>query len=451
MNRKIKIEMKKIFFPIIAAAAIFTGCNREVIEQTGTGSLAVDLTCKSNLHEVVTRATDDEIINDLVIDIQRPYDNWTKTYDPFSSIRGKVVELGSGDYILTASSASKEHAAFDQPIYSGSKDFKILTGQVTTVDVICAITNVKVTVNLSDNFVQELSGYTVTVSNGKGNLSWNKNAGEDDFKPVAIEGQTYYTGNEAGWFTAAPLSITIDGHRAIDNTSASATMIIEDVKAADHHVLNIDAKVTGTLGGINITINHDVNEIDQNIVIPGFDEEYVPGDEPSDGSGDDTGEEGGNDDNTGNEPVDPTPSTAPYLVWEANPSFAPMNIDDDLNADLVVNAPKKVKTFEVIVDSEALSPTVAALCSYADSYESGPAVMDMIGDATLLENLAGMGLGLPLGDEILGKETVPFYLTSLIGLINIYGPEPGAQHKFTLKVTDEEGGILEQLVVFVSI
>lgn len=442
--------MKKIFFSIIAAAAVFAGCNREVIISQGTGTLAIDLSCKSDLHEVETKATDDEIINNLVVNIQRPYDNWTVKYEPFSTIRGKVVELGSGDYILTASSPAKEHAAFDQPIYEGSKDFKILTGQVTTVDVICGIKNVKVTINLSDNFVNELSGYTVTVSNGKGNLSWNKNAGTDDFKPVILDGETYFTCNQAGWFTVAPLSVVIDGHRAIDNTSASATLIIEDVNAADHHILNVDANVTGQIGGINITINHDVNDIDQPVVVPGFNEVPVPGDDPSDG-GDDNGDDNGGDDTGSDEPVVPEPSTAPYLVWEANPTFDPMNIDGNLDANLVINAPKKVKTFEVIVDSEVLSPTIAALCSYADDYVSGPATMDMINDATLIENLGGMDLGLPLGDEILGKETVPFSLSGLIPLIDMYPTNPGDQHKFTLRVVDEEGGVLEKLLIFVSI
>ena len=454
--------MKKIFFSIIAAAAVFAGCNREVIEQQGSGSLAIDLSCKSDLNEVETKATDDEIINNLVVDIRRPYDNWSVKYNPFSSIRGKVVELGSGDYILTASSPVKEHAAFEQPIYEGTKDFKILTGQVTTIDVVCAIANTKVTVNLSSNFVEELAHYTVTVTNGKGTLMWNKTAQDDDFKPVAIDGKTYYTGKETGWFTAAPLTVTIDGHRAIDNTSASATTYIEEVNPADHHILNIDAKVTGQLGDVDengnlikepikITISHDVNPIDQTVVVPGFDEVPVPGDDPSD-DGDDTGDDNTGGDNTGgNDPVDPTPSTAPYVAWDANPTFAPMNIDDQLDANLVIHAPKKVKTFEVVVESDVLSPTIAALCSYADSYESGPAAMDMIGDQTLLENLGGMGLGLPLGDEILGKDVVPFSLSGLIPLISIYSPEPGAEHKFTLKVTDEEGGVLEQLVVFVSI
>lgn len=449
--------MKRIFISIIAAAAVLAGCNREVIEQQGSGSLAIDLSCKSDLHEVETKATDDEIINNLVIDINRPYDSWTVKYNPFSSIRGKIVELGSGDYVLTASSPVKEPAAFEQPIYEGQKDFKILTGQVTTVDVICSITNVKVTVNLSSNFVEELAHYTVTVSNGGGTLMWNNTAQDNDFKPVAIEGQTYYTGIETGWFTVAPLTVTIDGHRAIDNTSASATTYIATVNPADHHILNIDAKVTGQLGDVDengnvikepvkITISHEVNPIDQNVVIPGFEEIPVPGDDTS------TGDDSTGDDNTSADtPVEPAPSTAPYVVWEANPSFEPMNIDEDLNADLIIMALKKVKTFQVVVDSEQLSPTIAALSSYADTYESGPATMDMVGDETLVTNLAEMDLGLPLGDEILGHEEVPFSLSTLIPMINLYEPAPGTEHKFTLKVTDEEGGSLEQLIVFVTI
>ena len=62
-----------------------------------------------------------------------------------------------------------------------------------------------------------------------------------------------------------------------------------------------------------------------------------------------------------------------------------------------------------------------------------------------------MGLGLPLGDEILGKETVPFSLSGLIPLIDMYPTNPGDQHKFTLRVVDEEGGVLEKLLIFVSI
>lgn len=450
--------MKKIFFSIIAAAAVFAGCNREVIEQQGSGSLAIDLSCKSDLKEVETKATDDEIINNLVVDIRRPYDNWSVKYDPFSSIRGKVLELGSGDYILTASSPLKEHAAFEQPIYEGVEDFKILTGQVTTVDVICSIKNVKVTVNLSSNFVEELAHYTVTVTNGKGSLMWNKTAQDDDFRPVAIDGKTYYTGLETGWFTVSPLTVTIDGHRAVDNTSATATTYIEDVNSADHHILNIDAKVTGQLGDVDengnvitepvrITISHEVNPIDQTIVVPGFEEVPVPGDDPSAGDGDDDdntggdntgGNEGGGD--AGGEVEQPVAT----ITWDANPTYADMMINADMNADMVITVPGKIAEFEVTVDSPQLTAAIEGLTS------DGSSTMNLITDEGLIAFLSEAAPALPTGGNLAGKTQVDFFLTEFINMISMFGPASGDQHRFTLDIVDEAGKTFSKTLTFVT-
>ena len=458
--------MKKIFYSIIAAAAILTGCNRELIIQEGTGSLSLDLDCKMDYTDVETRAskTDDEIINALSIDIVRPFDGWKVNYTPFSEIRGKVVELGSGSYVLTASSQEKKDAAFDQPIFEGKKNFDIKTGEVTTIDLTCKISNAMVTVKLSENFVKELSDYTVTVTNGKGSLSWNKNAEVNDFEPAADGGKTVYKAKKAGYFTLAPLTVTVDGHRVIDGTEAKTVYVIDDVKAADNHILNLDANVIGSLGGLTITISQDVKPIDQTVVVPGFEEKPVPGDGPTEDDGDDTGDDNTGGDNTGGDvPVDPAPSTAPTLIWEANPSFAPMLIDEKLDANLVINAPGKIATFVVTVDSPQLSPTIAAMCWYGDGDDEtgkdtydfeaenpAPADMDMINDQVLVENLTGMDLGLVLGEDILGKESIPFSLSGLIPMINLYEPASGTQHKFTLNVTDENGDSLEQLVIFVT-
>lgn len=445
--------MKKIFFSIIATAAVLAGCNREIIEQKGSGSLAIDLSCDSDYTEVQTKATDDEIINDLAIDIVRPYDSWKVNYTPFSSIRGKVVELGSGAYILTASSQKKEHAAFDQPIYSGSKDFNILTGQVTTIDVVCAITNVKVTVNLSDNFVKELSDYTVTVSNGKGNLSWNRNANEDDFKPTVVDGSTVFTSAQAGYFTVAPLSVVVDGHRAIDNTSASTSLNIDNVNAADHHILNLDARVTGQLGdvdengnvteGIKITISHDVNPINQPVTVPGFEEIPVEGDKPST-DGDDSGEDGGDDSGDGNDDTPVTPSTTPSIVWDANPDYAEMSINDNLNADMVIKVPNKISTFKVKVDSPQLTEAIEGLTV------DGSDTMDLINDEELIAFLAEAAPNLPTGAKLLGKSEVNFFLTDLVKMITMYGPAAGDKHKFTLDILDQAGETFSQTLTFVS-
>ena len=176
------------------------------------GSLSFELDCKTDYTDVVTRATDDDIINKLSIDVERVDGGWKKTYAPYSTIRGTVIELAAGFYTLKASSPEKKEAAFDQPIFMGGTEFEIKTGTVTDLETItCTIQNSMVTIILSENLVNELVAYTVTVSNGKGSLSWNKNAETDDFEPAEKDGKTVYVGKKAGYFTPAPLTIVIIG------------------------------------------------------------------------------------------------------------------------------------------------------------------------------------------------------------------------------------------------
>lgn len=427
--------MKKIFYHIAAATVILSGCNRTVFEPETIGTLQLDLSCSNSFNEVTTKASDEDIINGLTIDIVRTYDGMTKTYAPFGSIKGTVVELGSGDYQIKAYSPDHEDVAFEQPIYGGAKGFNIATGQVTVVNLVCSITNMKVSINLSANFVDELSDYTVTIGNSKGYLSWQKNSEQNDFKPVIIDGETFYTCAKAGYFTVGKLTVQVAGHRAIDNSTAATVFHIDEVAAADHHVLNLDAKVTGTLEGITITLDHSVNEYPYPVEVPGFDEEPVPGDEV-DPDPDPT------PDPEPENPQEPEPSTAPEMIWAANPTFAPMPINDNLNADLVVNAPEGIAQFKVQVDSPTLGSAISALTS------DGSTTMDLVNDQAIIEFLAN--LGIPTGDKIVGKTSVDFFITNLVGMINMYGPEKGTQHHFTLIVTDEKEQTMNQKVTFVS-
>lgn len=449
--------MKKIFYTIIAAAAILTGCNRELIVQEGTGSLSLDLDCKTDYTDVETKAskTDDEIINGLSIDIVRPYDNWKVNYTPFSDIRGKVIELGSGAYILTASSPEKKDAAFDQPIFEGKKNFDIKAGEVTTINVTCAISNAMVTIKLSENFVKELSDYTVTVSNGKGSLSWNKNAETDDFEPAADGDKTIYKAKKAGYFTLAPLTVTVDGHRVIDGTEAKTVYTIDQVNAADNHILNLDANVIGSLGGLTITVSQEVKPIDQSVVVPGFEEKPVPGDDPVDDGNDDTGDDNTGDDNTGgdNPGDDNTGTQEPagiVLTWEDNPDFEPVYISADLDATLIINATAPINAFTVKAVSEVAGFNDAVKDMVCIEENKEPQIMDLINDTGMFEMLAIFGVDLPTGDEIAGKEEVTFSITQFLGLIDSMYYQAGAKHSFTLYVADENGEVLEKTLVFIT-
>lgn len=430
--------MKKTLISIAAATLVFAGCNREVFNSEETGALELDLSCLSDLNETTTKASDDEdIINNLTVKLLRPYDGWEKTYAPFSTIRGKVIELSSGDYILTASSPDRSDAAFEKPIYDGSKNITIKTGEVTPAAVTCKVSNMKLSLILSENFYNELSDFTITVNNGKGLLTWEKNSTKTDFTPATLEGVKVYTVKKAGYFTVGTLTAQVSGHRAIDGTTAQSTSVISNTSAADHHILNVDAQVTGSLQGITISIDHSVNPVNTPVIVPGFDEIPVPGD-PG------TEEPGTEEPEPENPGTDPAPSTQPTMTWEANPSFAPMNINASLNADLVVTAPEKVASFKVQVDSPCLTETISSLTQDKTS------TMDLINDEGLISFLADAAPTLPTGNRLLGQANINFFLTSLVKLIKMYGPASGDRHNFTLIVTDEKGQTLNQTVTFVS-
>ena len=430
--------MKKTLISIAAATLVFAGCNREVFNSGETGALELDLSCLSDLNEITTKASDDEdIINNLTVKLLRPYDGWEKSYAPFSTIRGKVIELSSGDYILTASSPDRSDAAFEQPIYDGSKNITIKTGEVTPAAVTCKVSNMKLSLILSENFYNELSDFTITVNNGKGLLTWEKNSTKTDFAPATLEGVKVYTVKKAGYFTVGTLTAQVSGHRAIDGTTAQSTSVISNTSAADHHILNVDAQVTGSLQGITISIDHSVNPVNTPVIVPGFDEIPVPGD-PG------TEEPGTEEPEPENPGTDPAPSTQPTMTWEANPSFAPMNINESLNADLVVTAPEKVASFKVQVDSPCLTETISSLT------QDGTSTMDLINDEGLISFLADAAPTLPTGNDLKGQTNINFFLTSLVKLIDLYGSAPGNRHNFTLVVTDEKGQTLNQTVTFVS-
>ena len=409
--------MKKSIFTIFAALAVLAACNNKPI-QTGKGSLSMDVNCDNSYTEITKALSDEEIINSLLVDITRPYDGYVAMKGEVygTAVKGKSIELGSGTYVVTARSAHNTYAGYD-PMYAGSEQVQIYAGQVSTVNLIAKITNMKVTVNLSENFKKELSDYTVTVSNGSASLQWSKNASVDDFANF-----------RPGFFTVAPLDIVVTGHRAIDDTDASTKFSITNVKAADHHILTLDAKVTGHIGpdgdnteGMKITVDHSLTEINKDLEIDGVPEIPVPG----------------GDDSEGGEEVKPE---KPSIVWEANPTFADTEISDNMDVNLMIYAPGKFKTFVVNV-SENFQPAISAVAPDKKVY------LDLINDAAALQETIGFA-NLPMGDDILGKTELAFSLSGLVPMISKV-MEAGSKVTFILNVSDEYDQTLSQAISFI--
>lgn len=432
--------MKKIFIVMFAAAAVLAGCNKTEIENGGgMGTLKFSLNPSvddsynekgegmlggSSSQQAATKAVDNEaILNSMLVTISNndgvgEAKQWSYSEMP------SVLELTEGSYTITAvSSGDNKVAAWDQPVYGGSKEFSIVTGSTSTVELVCSITNVKVSINCTETFKSEFSRYTITVTSAAataedGFLTWTEND-VDNWRD--------------GYFSAADLTVTVQGYRWSDATEqqdpVQAVLNIENVQPKDHITVNVDAKATGEAnlgessgdGASFITIDDGTNDRDEDIWIDGIEEIPVPGD--------------------GDEPEPELPD-APSLEWPANPDFDDTLIEDGMDVNLVVKAPGKIKDFVVGVESDFLATLLPEMTT------DGSMNMDLINDEKLITMLATVAATLPTGDKLDRQTNVDFSLSSLVPLIKL-GAAPASRHTFTLNVTDEYDQTLTKALTFV--
>ena len=415
--------MKKILLTMAAAAMVLSGCNKtEVGTATHKGMLQLQVGYAGEYNDktpdlvpVKSGADEQAFIDTFIISIDKttgaPYSLECTVARFNEQYADGILTLSPGNYTVTVTSPGPEKAAWDQPVYGVTKEFTIMEEVLTPVELVCRLTNMMVSVKLSETFKNELSAYSIIITgdyeDGEASLTWSS-ADED-------------AESRAGYFAVAPLTVEIKGTRGEDGSEAHKTYRIEDVAAADHHILNIDAKTTGATQP-SISIDYTVNEKPVDITVPGFEEIPVPDEEEP------------------TEPDDPdTPSeTAPELVWTENPTFEPTPLSAQMDVNLVVNVPEKIAGFKVNIESATLQSLL----------ETFTMPMDMINDEAVKEFMSNPMVGLPVGDELLGQTSVEFPLSTLLPLLYQLGPEPGSKHTFTLIVTDTKGQELNQALVF---
>lgn len=416
--------MKKLL-NIYATAAIVAACTAQHVAPEGTGMLSLTAAQEG---AYTTKAND--ALGDFVVDIERPSDGWVKHYDHYMDIP-QTISLGSGEYTITVASPEYRDAAWDLPYYKGTADFTIRVDELTPVNVTATLQNMKVSFVLTENFKNELTSYTIVVTNAS---SWD--AADVAEKSLTWSSATGDVEQTAGYFSVAPLRVKVDGYRAIDNSETHSELLISSVAARDHHIIKLDARVTGQLGGIGITIDPTVNDRESDVDVPGWDELPVDGgDEPGDDPGEDPGEDPGDD---------PQPSTAPTMTWEANPTFARTPIRSEMDVNITIAAPEGISDFVIDVDSVTLGNIIIGMGGVANS--DGTVKMDLINNEPLATALANVGV--PTGDNLKNQTEVEFSLSTLVPMILMYGPQSGSEHTFTLKVTDKKNQNLEKAIVF---
>ena len=430
--------MKKILLPFIAALAVFAGCKEEKLSvSTGVGELTLSVECGDSdfSDKPMLKSVAAQNINDFQIVINKLSDEYgeatTKTWEYTVGTFPKVHEFAPGTYDISVSSPVAEHLSYDAPSYYAYETFTIIADRVTVLDVVCSITNMKVSVAPTDNFFRQLSEYNITVTAEYDDLSapvtvvWT----QDDFN---AEGKT----DKVAYFDVAALSVMVTGKRTIDGSDArlDEPFQITKVAAKDHHVINVDVQLVGQLqSSISIRLDNSLNQKESNFTVGGFEEIPIP----------DEDEE------------EEEESVLPTMVWASNPEFQTVTIDGDLDVNIDIYAPRKIETFIVRV-SENFEEFVQVLTDVDADAEENPDTgrkpnrkyMDLIGDQVLFDNLAELNLYLPHGSEVLGKDYVAFSLSSLVPLITTVVEDDYVT--FTLELTDRDKNTLVQDLTFYS-
>ena len=410
--------MKKVLITILAATAVLAGCKKEKIGGSETGVLELSLT-KDNAgyNDVVSgpasKAVESVDINTFTVTVERTTGGYKQswTYAEMPSL----LELPSGTYKVSAVSPGDQSVAgWDKPMYGGEKEIAVAVGKASPVEVVCGLSNMKVSIKCTENFLAEITDYEITVAeqgNDTNCLIWRQ---ED------------VNASKAGYFPVKPIVIKVSGHRTVDNSSANATITIKEVAAKDHHIINIDAITTGQIKPGNsglIVIDPNTNDKNENIDVPGF--ENPPVDRP--------------------EPPQPEQPETPAITmtWDANPDFAVTELKQDMSTAVIgIAVPAGIKTFKVKVDSPTLNSFIS------DMTFDNTTTMDLINDAALIETLAGVAASLPTGDKLANQKSVNFDLSSLLPMILGLSPEADTNHNFTLEVSDNNGKSLSKTLTF---
>lgn len=421
------IDMKRSIITILAAAAVLAGCKQTKVEENKGYFVLQSVTADADLNEVnvSTKAMPSELadINTFVVKIESNLEGGgTQTYN-YKDILDQAIELPTGSYRITAGSPAGKAAAWDQPLFEGKQNFTVVAGATSPVNVKCSLSNTMVSIKCTDTFKTELQEFNIKVSATDNDfLTWSK-TGKESSDALAAEL------SKDGYFSASELYVQIDGKREIDGSTAALTYVVKNVHPKDHIILNLDARVTGQVQQITLAVDGTVNDRTENIVVGGFEEIPIP------------------------DPVDPTPDpnpdpnpdpslpAKPSLVWEANPTFALTELKSEgMSVEITVNVPGKVKDFLIDVKSDC-----AEFEGVIKSMTGDGLTMDLVNNAALSSL---NDLGIPTGDSVKGKPTVPFSLSSLLPMILLYNPEVNSYHTFTLKVTDEAGQTLTQALQF---
>ena len=264
---------RTIITSIILAAAVLAGCNRNELRPDGSeaqGELSLQIVPEGDFTPMSgTKATDDVQVdvNEFSLSINSAEGGTVMSWSKFSEVPA-VIGLDPGTYTVIAKSPGNKSVDWLQPKYEGSQEVTVTPGDVENITISCSLTNMKVTIQTTEKFRNEMEDYTVTVSSDKGGfLTFTK--------AIIEEGRS-------GYFDPSLLTIDLNATRKqqegveIADPNVIQTMTTKTYAAKDHHIITLDASETGyaNLSG-GISVDYTVNNREEDLLVDGLEEAPV--------------------------------------------------------------------------------------------------------------------------------------------------------------------------------
>lgn len=405
--------MKKYFLiclTLLAGMLAFTACHSEVMEgqSTGKGELNLaSMTAEVNTEvETVYLGSRAESGTDFSNYIVTVYDAQSQKVNQWKySEMPEIVSLAVGTCTVEVTSAEAPTNGFDIPYYKGSTTCEIKENEIVDVPAItCKLANMMFSVEYDEEFKSKMSEDVVTTIT----------VGDNSLEIPGSETRKAYLVAPGGETTSITVTLkgTIDGE-VIDYSERF------DVKTGVHNVIKYDfvpvSDGTGDGSTLKVAINVDSSLTGSDEVIG-----VNPGEEP----GIDDFPEGG-----GEEPGDGDGEQNMPTIVGSNFNGSPFDIENDVlnitgaaTLKVEINAPNGIAHLYVDIQSETLDVTEVGLSNSFDLAYPGD----------LQDGLNG--LGFPTGDEVIGKESTVFDISTFTALLLTFSGD----HNFVIHVVDQQ-------------
>ena len=328
----------------------------------------------------------------------------------YGSRPADVIELEAGKYIFKMCSGEVNQAAFDAPQYGLTEPFTIIRKETTSLtNLVCTLQNIQASISYSADLRAALSDdTTATLTVGSSSLVF----GVDETR--------------SGYFKAEKalndIDVLVKGMYTQEGKEPAAfefTTTIKDVKAGQHSDIQLYIEYSGE-GNISISVTIDGWVVDENIV---FDLAQLISEDTM---------------------VDDDDKPTVVLVGgDIDSELLLAQTDFDNSGNCTKNVIVDITTQSTIASLVTnISSTNAEMIASLSEYGLGTS-LDLCNAGAASGALKLMGL--PVNDQVLGKQSVSYDITAQMKLLK----EFVGTHTFAFTVTDAQGGATEKALVIV--